>query len=225
MLPLVAALLLRWNDPVDLVRELADDSIDVRQRAAGELYRRGEEIRGFLIDARDSASELETRARIQEILRRLDADDRIRGFGGANRVGGFGASLRSDRFFGSGPFRLTLEIMNLGTGDQLLPGIGSWDQELPDQELRATRSEARVSLRKFIGSTGLRRTTWRSGEGSPRTPQLLRPGDCARFEVLLEVNGVPAGDYQVSAEYFARDLIPDAEENLRTNTVHLMIRK
>jgi len=224
MLPLVAALLLGWKDPVDLVRDLADDSIDVRERAAGELYRRGEEIRGFLIDAREEASDLETRARLQEILRRLDADDRIRGFGGSNRVGGFGASLRSDRFFGAGPFRLTLEIMNLSPKDQVLPGIGTWEQELPDQELRNTGAEARVSLRKFIGGSGLRRTSWGSG-GSPGHAQLLRPGEIARFEYVLEAKSVPPGDYQVSAEYFARDLISDAEENLRTNSVHLMIRK
>lgn len=221
----VPLLLILAGDPVACVRDLADDRVEVRERAAMELYRRGEEIRGFLVDARDEAVDLETRARIEDVLRRLDADDRVRGFGGANRVGGFAASLRSDRFFGSGPFRLTLEIMNVGPADQLLPAVGTWDQELPDQEIRATGAEARVSLKKFIAAPGFRRTIHRSGDGAPRESRLLRRGEVARFEFSLDTRSVPAGDYVVSVDYLSRELLFDAEENLRTNTVHLMIRK
>jgi len=224
MLPILAAIFLWPGDPGELVRRLSDDSIEIREKAAGELYRRGEEIRGFLIDAHEAVAELETRARLKEILRRLDADERIRSFGGGHRVAGFGASLRSDRFFGSGPFRLTVDVMNLGTVDRDLPGIVAWEQELPDQEVRATGAQARVQLKKFISSGGLRRTTWRNGESAAPSVR-LRPGDCARFEVTLEVQAVPAGDYDVTVEYFARDLVPGAEENLKTNSVRLMIRR
>src|SRR4051812_36095802 len=109
MLALLVALL-AWKTPAELVRDLSDDSVQVRERAEAELYRQGEDVRGVLIDARDRSAEPETRARAKEILRRLDADERIRSFGGSYRVAGFGASLRSDRFYGSGPFRLTLEV-------------------------------------------------------------------------------------------------------------------
>jgi hypothetical protein len=221
---LLAGLLLVWKTPVELVRDLSDDSAILRERAAAELYRQGEEVRGVLIDARDRGADSETRARAKDILRRLDADDRIRWFGGHNRVGGFAASIRTDRFFGSGPFRVTVEIMNVGTRDLEFPGLSTWDAELPDQELRQTGAEARVTVRRF-GASGLRRTTWRSGETGVRKPTLLRPGDSARYETTLEARSLPAGDYQVSVEYFARDLVPDAEENLRTNSVTLMIRK
>jgi hypothetical protein len=225
MLPFLAAIFLEWNDPAVLVRDLSDDSIAVRERADRELYRGGEEFRAALLEAQETAVDPEARARVKELLRRLDADVRIREFGGGNRVGGFGAALSTDRFFGSGPFRLTLEIMNLGPKEDLLTGVGTWDLELPDQDLRSTGSEARVGVRRFAGASGLRRTSWRPGGGSGRTSVLLRPGDCARFDYSLDARPLPAGDYQACVEYFSRDLIPGAEENLRSNSVHLMIRK
>jgi hypothetical protein len=225
MLPFLAAIFLGWNDPSVLIRDLSDDSIAVRDRAARELYRGGEGIRAALLEAQETAVDPEARARLEELLRRLDADARIREFGGGNRVGGFGAALSTDRFFGSGPFRLTLEIMNFGPKEQLLAGVGTWDLELPDQELRSTGSEARVGIRRFAGPSGLRRTSWRPGSGSGKTPVFLRPGDCARFEFVLDAKSLPAGDYQAGVEYFARDLIPGADENLRSNTVHLRIRR
>jgi hypothetical protein len=221
---LLVPLLLAWKTPAELVRDLSDDAIEVRERAAAELYRQGEEVRGVLMDARDRGPDSETRARAGEILRRLDADERIRCFGGANRVAGFAASLRSDRFFGSGPFRLTLEVMNVGTKDLEFPGLATWDVELPDQELRQTGAEARVTVRK-IGAVGLRRTSWRTGEAGIRSATALRPGETVRFETVIEAKALPAGDYQVSVEYFARDLLPDADDHLRTNPVTLMVRK
>ena len=213
-----------WKTPAELVRDLSDDSPRIRERAAEELYRQGEEVRGVLIDARDRGPDAETRARAKEILRRLDADDRIRNFGGSYRVAGFGASLRTDRFFGSGPFRVTVEVMNVGPKDQEFPGLATWNLEFPDQDLRQTGAEARLSVRR-IGAVGLRRTSWRSGETGPRIPTFLRPGDSVRFETVIDAKSLPPGDYQISVEYFAGDLIPDADENLRTNSVTLMVRK
>jgi hypothetical protein len=157
------------------------------------------------------------------VLRRLDADERIREFGGFNRVCGFAANLRSDRWYGSGPFRFTLEIMNVGARDQLFPGIGTWDAEMPDQESRTTGSEAKIFVRKFIGSGGFRRTAWRTADRF-RTFVWLRPGECARFEYVLDAKPLPPGDYQVTVEYQASELIPDADERLRTNTVRLTVR-
>ena len=223
VLPLLAALLLDWSDPADLVRDLAHDSIAVRERAAAELYRRGEELRPFLGEAWDAASDPEVRARHNGVLRSRDADARIRGFGGWNRVSGFAAHLRSDRWYGSGPFRFTLEIMNVGSRDQVFPGIGSWDAEMPDQEFRTTGSEAKIVVRKFIGSGGFRRSSWRSAP-SVRTPVWLRPGECVRFEYVLDAKTLPPGEYQVTVDYQAHELIPDAEERLRSNTVRLTVR-
>ena len=222
---LLGTILLRWEDPSTLLRTLSDDSIEARERAAADLYRRGEELRGFLTDAREAAAAPEVRERLGGILRRLDADERIRGFGGGNRVAGFGASLRSDRFFGSGPFLLRLEIMNLGASDQELPGVATWEQQFPDQQLCRDGAEARIEVKRFIGAHGLRRTTWTHGGRAAAALHLLRPGERAIFEFKLDAGSLTAGDYDITVEYFARDLIPGAEENLRTNVVRVMVRK
>ncbi|MBI3854607.1 MAG: hypothetical protein HY293_02825 [Planctomycetes bacterium] len=219
ILPLLAALLLGWKLPGELIRDLSDDSIEIRERASAELYRQGEELRPLLVESRDLATDLEVRARLDRILRRLEADERIRGFGGANRVGGFAASLRSDRFFGVGPFRLSVDVMNVDSRDLEFPGVGTWDLALPDQELRCRGAEARLSVKRFAGAPGLRRTTWRTGVEEVALPAFLRPGECARIEYVLEPRALPAGDYQAAVEIFG------AEEDLRTNSVTLMIRK
>ena len=224
VLPLVAALLLDWSDPADLVLDLGHDSIVVRERAAAELHRRGEDLRPLLSEARDAAHDPEIRERLNGVLRTLDADARIRGFGGCNRVCGFAAQLRTDRWYGSGPFRFTLEIMNVGSRDQLFPGIGAWDAEMPDQEFRTAGSEAKIFVRKFIGSGGFRRSSWRSPDAA-RIPVWLRPGECARFEYVLDAKTLPPGEYQVTVEYQAHDLLPDADERIRTNTVRLTVRR
>lgn len=225
LLSLAVTILLAWKHPPELLRDLSDDSIEIRERATAELYRLGEDIRGLLIEAHDAAGDVEVRSRLKAILRRLDADERIRNFGGANRVSGLAASLRVDRFFGPGPFRLSVDVMNVGSKDQDFPGIESWDVEFPDQELRSTRPEARLTVRRIGGSLGWRRTTWRSGACDAVTSTLLRPGECARFEVVIEARSLPPGDHQVSVEIFARDRIPGADENLRSNSVSLMVRK
>jgi hypothetical protein len=222
---LLGTFLLGWTHPDDLLVRLSHDSIQVRERAADDLYGWGEELRGFLIDAAGATADEETRARVKGILRRLDADERIRWFGGGPRVAGFAASIRSDRFHGSGPFRITVEIMNLGPRDRELPGIVDWELDLPDQEVRTTGAQARLRLKKFIHTGGFRRTTWRTLSGGTEPPLQLRPGDCARFEYTLEARSLPPGDYDVSVEYFAPDRIEGAEENLKTNSVRLMIRK
>lgn len=225
-LPLLAALFLDWSDPAGYVRDLADDSIAVRERAEAELYRRGEDVRPVLIDALVAAPDPEVCARLRTLLARLDADDRIRWFGGHNRVCAFAAQLKSDRWYGSGPFRLTIEIMNVGSKDQVFPGIGQWDLETPDQDFRSTGSDAKVFVRKFIGhSSGFRKSGWRSADGSARTPAYLRPGEVARFESVIDAKALPNGDYTVHVEYFAPDHLPGAEDRLRTNTVRLTVRK
>ena len=217
-------LLLAGSDPVDLLRGLSHDDIEVRQAAAAELYRRGPELRKELSEARRDAADVETRLRLDDLLRRLEVDERIRGFGGGPRVADFGLSLRIDRFAGRGPFRLSIEVMNVGSVERVFPGIALWDLEEPDQETRTPGADARVTVKKFIGG-GLRRTRWGRAPGGPVPAVALRPGESTSFEFDLEAKDLPAGDYDVRVEYFAPGRLPDAEENLRSNTTRLMIRK
>jgi hypothetical protein len=208
------ALLLLLGDPL---QDLSSDDIEVRQAAAAVLYARGPEA---LLDARRRATDVEACARLDDLLRRRDVEERIRGFGGGNRVGGFGVSVRSDRFSGRGPFRLTVEVMNLAPSSQVFPGLGAWDLERPDEETRTHGADARVSVRKFAGG-GLRRTRWGSASGSAAQPVALRRGESTTYVYPLDLKGLPAGDYEVRVEVLA---LPDAEEPLRSNVVRLMLR-
>lgn len=219
---MLALLLLMAGDPAGLLRDLSDDDIEVRQAAEAELFRGGEELRKDLIEARRDAN-IEARARLDELLRRLDVEERIRGFGGANRVSGFGMSLRCDRFFGRGPFRLRIEVMNLEPASQVFPGLGLWDVERPDEETRTHGADARVTAKTFSGG-GFRRTRWSHASADPARPVSLRPGESTSFEYVLDARTLPAGDYDVRVEYYAPERIPGAEENLRSNSVRLMIR-
>lgn len=225
VLPLLAALFLDWSDPAELVRDLADDAIRVRERAASELHRRGGALREFLLETLETAADPEIRARVADVLRRLDAEERIRWFGGGNRVCGFAAVLRGDRFPSWGPVRLTMEIMNVGSKDQELWAVRDWSVETPEQEIRTNGAEARVVVQKFIGHSGFRRTSYRGANGLPKAAVSLRPGESVVFEFELDVKSLPNGDYRIAVEYFAHDLVPGAEEKLRTNTVSLTIRK
>src|SRR5688572_19148232 len=217
------ALWLLLVDPADLLRDLSSDDIEIRQVAAAELFRRGDALRKDLLDARRDASDVESRSRLDDILRRLDLEERIRGFGGDNRVSNFGLSLRSDRFHGRGVFRLTIEVMNLGPAAQAFPGLGLWDVERPDQETKIQGAEARLTVKKLIGG-GLRRTRWGPPSGEAGTPVRLRPGESTKYEYVLDAKALPAGDYDVRVEYFAAERLPGAEENLRSNSLRLMIR-
>lgn len=223
ILPILAVWLLS-RPPAELLRELSDEAIQVRERASAELYRRGEELRALLVETRDRTRDVETRGRLNEILSRLDADERIRRFGGANRVAGFAASLRSDWSYGAGPFRLSLEVMNVGERDQEFPGVAAWDVELPDQDVRGQGSEGRLSVKRFIGPSGLRRTVWAPREGGARAPAPLQPGESVRYEFVIEARSLPPGDYRIGVELFARELFPGAEDNLRSNSVSLTVR-
>lgn len=200
--------------------DLSSDDIEVRQAAAAELYRQGAKA---LLDARREATDLEAVARLDDLLRRRDVEDRISGFGGENRVAGFGLTLRSDRFFGRGPFRLTVEVMNVDAAPQVFPGLARWDVERPDEETKLQCAEAKLSVKKFIRG-GFPRTRWTTGSGQVGVPVVLKPGESTTYETTLDAKSLPAGDYDVKVEYYAAKLIPDAEENLRSNAVRLTIR-
>lgn len=210
----MTALLLLLGDPL---QDLASDDIEVRQAAGAALYRQGPEA---LRDARRRTTDLEACARLDDLLQRAETQERIRGFGGGNRVGGFGVAIRSDRFSGRGPFRLTVEVMNLGPSTQVFPGLGAWDVERPDEETRTQGADARVSVRKVFGG-GLRRTRWGVANGTPAAPVALRPGESTTYPYPLDLKGLPAGDYEVRVEVLA---LPEAEETLRSNVVRLMLR-
>ncbi len=213
----LAAALLALAGPEASLRRLGDESVEVREEASADLTRRGEPVRRLLEVALAAAGDPEVRARLGCLLARLDADRRRREFGGGPRAAGLAAALRTDRFFGPGPVRLTVEIMNVGDAPRLLAPICEWDVEFPREEVRTSASQARVSVRSVAGPAGLRRVAWRAA--APAAPEilLLAPGESASFEYVLDARALPAGDYLLGVEVPA--------DGLRTNPARLMIRK
>lgn len=207
------ALALLLVDPDELLRRLSVDDIEVRQAAAAGLSR------PELLDLRGRTEDVEIRGRLDDLLRRLEIEERIRFFGGGKRVSGFGLSLRSERFYGRGPFRLTVEVMNVGPSPQVFPGLGVWDLERPDEETRVQGADAKLSLRKVFGG-GLRRTRFGPASGGEKAPAVLRRGESIAYTYVLDTKGLPAGDYDVQVEYLALG----EEGPLRSNRVRLMIR-
>jgi len=187
------SLLLLALDVAGLLQALGDDDIDVREAATETLYRL--DPRQELREARER-SRGEARARIDDLLRRLAVDDRIRAFGGGPRVDGLGMSLRTNVFHGRGPFRLTIEVMNVGKETRIFDGLGTWALERPDEDSRI-EADARVSIRSVF-HTGLRKTRRGRAEGSSAMPAPLRPGDSVAYAYV--VDKLPAGDYEVRVD-------------------------
>lgn len=208
---MLALALLLAGDMAELLRRLSADDIELRQAAAAGLSR------PELLDLRGRTEDVEIRGRLDDLLRRLDVEERIRFFGGGNRVSGFGLSLRSERFHGRGPFRLTVEVMNCGPVARVFPGLALWDLERPDERTSTPGAEARVSVKRFAGGGGFPRTRW-GRAGAAGAPVRLRPGESTSYTYLLETKGLPAGDYDVQVEYLALG------ESLRSNRVRLMPR-
>lgn len=212
------AVLLLLTDPRELLRALEDPEIDVRQAAAAELARRGEELRDALIDARRNATDLEVRGRLDDLLLRVRTEARIRGFQGGAPVEDLALSLKSDRFHGDGSFRLTLEVMNVGSSERTFPGLGAWDVDAPDYESRAHGAEAKLLIRKLFGHANLRRAR-RSDASGPAVPVRLRPGESTRYSRALHARDFASGDYELRVDYAA------LQEPLRSNVVRILIRK
>ena len=76
LLPLSPALVQESAKVGDLLRELSDDSVEVRERAAAMLVERGAEVKRALEAEKSGAGE-ESRRRIDDILARIERRERI----------------------------------------------------------------------------------------------------------------------------------------------------
>lgn len=191
-----------------LLAALGHDDPRTRDASSEALYRL--DPRRELREARRRAPDDEVRARLDDLLARLAVDDRIARFGGGPRLDGLAMSLRTDRFHGRGPFRLSVEIMNVGKEARTFDGLGTWDLERPDEDSRVP-ADARVSIRNVF-AVGLRKTRWGRAEGSSAVPVTLRPGDVVAYAVVVDT--LPAGDYEVRVD----------AGRLRSNPVRLLVR-
>ena len=132
------------------VAALDDDSIETREKAASDLLAVGEPAVPALRAALESPQGAETRARIADILHRLDAGRRRREFKGGEIVSGLGAALRLRR---DGPFTLVIqaEIMNVTEKARPLYPIRWWDLSVPGDRFVSNLSEGLLEVTPLSG--------------------------------------------------------------------------
>jgi hypothetical protein len=205
----------------DLVQALGDDSIEVREKAADDLSSMGESARTPLEVSLRSTQSPEVRARIGEVLARIDQEKRRREYRGGAPVGGLGATLRRVRGEPGGAAVFELEIVNLGPGDHPFFGVESWNFSWPDETEGSTAAEGALEVRRRGGPEARSRTVSLDCVAEPcRTRELLGPGRSRTFQVKLDTSALGKGDFEVRAVYYAKKLL-GAEENLASNALRL----
>lgn len=202
---------------------LGADDIEARETAAAELLRIGE---GALPDLRRRLAEtkdVEVRARLKDVVGRLETEVRRRSFGGGNEVGGLRARLvpLEKPLDGRLPYRL--EVMNVGTAPRTFVPIRTLNVSLPGESRSRSSAHGRIDVKRLTGPAPTRfRGGTSCGGGPDRTAVLLRPGESRAFDLLPDERLQP-GTYEASATYFAKRLL-DAPEDLVSDAVRFEIR-
>ncbi len=202
---------------------LGAEDVETREAAALELVRAGEGGLPALRERLASATDPEVRARLRDVIGRLESDVRRRAFGGGNVVGGLRARLVpiEKPLEGRLPFRL--EIMNVGAATRTFVPVEDVDTSLPGESYSSSGAQGRLSVRRLNAPPPTNsRHTRACGGGPSRTAILLRPGESRFFDELLDERLAP-GSYEASATYFAKRLL-GAAEDLESDTVRFEVK-
>jgi len=205
----------------DLVQALGDDSIEVREKASDELSALGEWAILPLRESSRTTPSPEIRARIGEVLARIEREKRRRDYRGGSAVAGLGATLRWSKGEPGGAAVLELEIVNLSSEDRPFFAIESWDTSWPDETQGTTASEGALEVRRRDGRSPLSRSVSLDCVPEPRrTREVLSPGASRTFRVKLDTSGLGKGDFEVRAVYSSKKLL-GAKEDLTSNPLRL----
>lgn len=211
---LLAALL---QDP------LASDDIAVREAASRELLAQGESALPSLRERLAAASDPELRARLGDVVRGLEADQRRRLFGGGKDVAGLRARLRAVESPAAGRLPFRLEIMNIDPAPRpfIAPKIFNVSRPGLSSRSSAAHGEVRITLVEGVRPTGLRgRHACGSGPGGTVVP--LRPGESKSVDAFQDPE-LPPGVYEVKVIYFAQRLL-GAPEDLESDVLRFEVR-
>jgi hypothetical protein len=219
MTALALWLALQGDRVAELLAALGNDSIQVREEAASRLVRLGTAVEPALEKARRETADPEVAARVGDVLVRIHREVRLRGFSGGAAVDGLSACLKSREDRQKGVLRLTLEVMNVGTGARDLALVDTWNSRLPGKIDSSSAAQAGLAVLQISGERPKRISLTSAGAGDPvlRTVRLL-PGESRTFEQTLDLRQLAPGEYALHAEYFAKKLLR-AEGDLRSNTV------
>jgi hypothetical protein len=131
----------------DFIKDLNDDSIEVRERASGELIRHGEGVMEALQKELLKAPGPEVRLRIGDILARLRKEKRRKEFKGGDIVVGLCALLREEK--GDGSVVLICEIMNVDTVARPFVPIEAWDYRFPSASMSSNMAQGRIIVERI----------------------------------------------------------------------------
>lgn len=202
---------------------LTADDIEARETAALHLLRGGEGALPGLRSRLAEAQDPELRARLKDVVGRLETDIRRRDFGGGNEVGGLRARLRPLEKPVDGRLPYRLEIMNVDAAARpLLPPM-VLNRSLPGWSASRSSAHGMLTVKRLSGaSETLIRGSYSCGGGPRGAIVLLRPGETRSLELPAEERLTP-GTYEASLTYYAKRLL-GADEDLVSDVVRFEIK-
>jgi hypothetical protein len=198
---------------------LEDDSIEVREAAADALVKAGEAARP-LVEKRLRDATGEARARLTDVLGRIERDRLRRGFPGGAVVAGFRAALKAE--LGDGKLRLTVEIMNVDDQARPIVRLRHWNYRGPGNSSSGSGATGVIQVKQLSGEWP---AIFRASSGCGSRPAfetvLLKPGEKLSWSGEIGVEGLNPGDFEIHVEYFAstRGFVSGATEDLKSNVV------
>ena len=225
---LLALALLQEPNPrlAELILQFQDDSIEVREKAARELIALGEPVLPALKEALPVEANVEVRARIRDVVARIESEKRRREFKGGTPVNGLAALLEGSLNPEKTEFRLKAQFMNVGTRPVEFALIKGWNSRLPNFSSSSSGAEACVTIRQLTGERGNRFGGRFGCGGRPvYTFVQLAPGESRTFEHAVDVTALRDGDHEIEVEYFATKLLKDFAENPKSNILPFKIER
>jgi hypothetical protein len=226
MLLLLALSSAPQDEPIpELLRALGDDAVEVREKASAELFALGEPARSALEKAGRDATSAEIRGRLQDVLRRLDADKRRREFKGGKVLDDLGARLTITQDKEARLLIVSFEVMNLGAIDKKLVPLRDWNLHLPHYSNSYSGAEGEIRIEQLKGDAGEGRYSSRLGCGPEpvREVLFLKPGECRTFKHSVNISSLAAGEHQVKVRFFKRH--SGTPENLESNPQTFTVEK
>jgi hypothetical protein len=210
----------------ELLAQFQDDSIEVREKAGREMVALGEPALPALKNALDGETNAEVRARIRDVVVRIEAEKRRREFKGGTPVNGLAASLEGTLNPEKTEFRLKVQFMNVGTQPVEFALITGWNRRLPNFSSSSSGAEACVTIRQLTGERG-NRFGGRFGCGGRPVYTFVRlaPGEGRTYEHAVDVTELRAGDHEIEVEYLATKLLKDFTENPKSNVLPFKIER
>ncbi len=140
------------QDADALIRGLSSDDIEARESAAAELIKLGAPALAPMKRAL-AAAEGERKARLQELIVKIEREERRKGFKGGDEVCGLAGALRSekDEFRVGDAITLKLEIMNISREARAYVPARYFDREFPGDMSHNSGSYGKIVVKQTAG--------------------------------------------------------------------------